>query len=92
MMSTPDTAAEPAGRDESAGDEYEGAPASRTLEIVFAVVALAFTAGYLFLSTQIPLRREAEPSEIASAVVFLLSDDASYVTGQILGVNGGRNT
>ena len=37
----------------------------------------------------IPLRREAEPSEIASAVVFLLSDDASYVTGQILGVNGG---
>ena len=64
MMSTPDTAAEPAGRDESAGDEYEGAPASRTLEIVFAVVALAFTAGYLFLSTQIPLRREAAPGQI----------------------------
>lgn len=37
----------------------------------------------------IPLRREAEPREIASAVVFLLSDDASYITGQILGVNGG---
>lgn len=37
----------------------------------------------------IPLRREAEPSEIAAAVVFLLSDDASYITGQILGVNGG---
>ena len=64
MMSTPDTAAEPAVRDESAGDEYEGAPASRTLEIVFAVVALAFTAGYLFLSTQIPLRREAAPGQI----------------------------
>ena len=37
----------------------------------------------------IPLRREAQPSEIASAIAFLLSDDASYVTGQILGVNGG---
>ncbi|MCK0198123.1 SDR family oxidoreductase [Ancylobacter sp. 6x-1] len=37
----------------------------------------------------IPLRREAEPSEIAAAIVYLLSGDASYVTGQILGVNGG---
>lgn len=37
----------------------------------------------------IPLRREAKPSEIASAIAFLLSDEASYVTGQILGVNGG---
>ncbi|WVT77903.1 SDR family oxidoreductase (plasmid) [Sinorhizobium chiapasense] len=37
----------------------------------------------------IPLRREANPAEIASAIVFLLSDDASYVTGQVLGVNGG---
>lgn len=37
----------------------------------------------------IPLRREAQPSEIASSIVFLLSDDASYITGAILGVNGG---
>ena len=37
----------------------------------------------------IPLRREAEPEEIASVIAFLLSDDASYVTGQIIGVNGG---
>lgn len=37
----------------------------------------------------IPMRREANPAEIASAIVFLLSDDASYVTGQVLGVNGG---
>lgn len=37
----------------------------------------------------IPLRREADPSEIASVIAFLLSDDASYVTGQIIGANGG---
>lgn len=58
-MSSPDIAAEPA-----APDEYQGAPASRPLEIVFGIVALAFSAGYLFLATQIPLRREAAPGQI----------------------------
>jgi 3-oxoacyl-[acyl-carrier protein] reductase len=37
----------------------------------------------------VPMKREAEPSEIASVITFLLSDDASYVTGQIVGINGG---
>lgn len=37
----------------------------------------------------VPMKREAEPSEIASVITFLLSDDASYVTGQIIGINGG---
>ncbi len=37
----------------------------------------------------IPLRREADPTEIAAAIAFLLSEDASYITGQVLGVNGG---
>ena len=37
----------------------------------------------------VPLRRAGEPSEIAEAVAFLVSDAASYMTGQVVYVNGG---
>ncbi|OCB07049.1 short-chain dehydrogenase [Mycolicibacterium porcinum] len=39
-----------------------------------------------------PVRRVGRPADIAAACAFLVSDDAGYITGQILGVNGGRNT
>ncbi|RPJ74801.1 MAG: SDR family oxidoreductase, partial [Alphaproteobacteria bacterium] len=40
--------------------------------------------------TDTPLKRPAQPVEIAPAYVFLASEDASYITGQILHVNGGE--
>lgn len=37
----------------------------------------------------IPMRRFGKPSEVADAIVFMASDRASYITGQVLSVNGG---
>jgi 2-hydroxycyclohexanecarboxyl-CoA dehydrogenase len=39
-----------------------------------------------------PVRRAGTPEDIAYACSFLVSEEASYVTGQVIGVNGGRNT
>src|SRR6202049_973997 len=38
----------------------------------------------------VPLKRAGKPDEIAQAITYLASDKASFVTGQILGVNGGK--
>ena len=42
------------------------------------------------LLASIPLRRAGKPEELADAILFLASDKASFVTGQIINVNGGR--
>jgi 3-oxoacyl-[acyl-carrier protein] reductase len=41
------------------------------------------------LIATIPLRRIGQPSDVAAAVRFLASDDAGYITGHVLDVNGG---
>lgn len=42
-----------------------------------------------FFVNNIPLKRVAEPEDISNAVLFLASDEASYITGHVLHVNGG---
>ncbi|AVV46016.1 short-chain dehydrogenase [Streptomyces sp. P3] len=39
-----------------------------------------------------PVRRVGRPEDIAATCSFLVSEEAGYITGQIIGVNGGRNT
>ena len=49
-----------------------------------------FTQGQLAtLRDRIPMGRLATPDDIAGAVAYLASDDAAFVTGEMLDVNGG---
>ncbi len=46
-------------------------------------------AGQAYLDTQVPLRRLGRPEEVAALIVFLASDEASYLTGVAVPVDGG---
>jgi 3-oxoacyl-[acyl-carrier protein] reductase len=43
------------------------------------------------LKTRIPLGRMGSPRDVAAAIVFLASDEAAYITGHVLNVNGGMH-
>ena len=42
------------------------------------------------LAAGVPMRRVGRPEEIAQAILFVTSDKASFVTGQVIDVNGGK--
>ena len=41
------------------------------------------------IKKMIPMARLGKPEEVASVIRFLCSNDASYITGQVIGINGG---
>jgi len=61
------------------------APGFVDTEILNSVPPEMMEAGMKF----VPLGRKGQPEEIAYAVAFLVSDQAAYITGQVLGIDGG---
>jgi 3-oxoacyl-[acyl-carrier protein] reductase len=52
-------------------------------------VGIDFEENKRLACAQIPLRRVGAPEDVANVVAFLVSDDASYVSGQVIYINGG---
>ena len=44
------------------------------------------------INAQIPAKRMGEPSDVANAVTFLADENSSYITGQVIGIDGGMGT
>lgn len=57
--------------------------------VVDTPLVAAHSAESEVIASHIPMRRLGRPSEIAGAIAFLLSQHASYITGAVLGVDGG---
>jgi 2-hydroxycyclohexanecarboxyl-CoA dehydrogenase len=48
------------------------------------------TGGIAGQAEKSPMKRPGRPEDVAAACAFLASEEAGYITGQTLGVNGGR--
>ncbi len=57
-----------------------------------AIAEGRFTDSIEHFASITPVRRAGAPADIANAAIFLCMDESSYITGQVIGVNGGRNT
>jgi 3-oxoacyl-[acyl-carrier protein] reductase len=66
-----------------------GFVATRMTEATAARLGMEFEQFQELVAQQVPLGRVGRPEEIASVIAFLCSDDASYVTGQVIYARGG---
>ncbi|MGB7296066.1 MAG: 3-oxoacyl-[acyl-carrier-protein] reductase [Candidatus Aminicenantales bacterium] len=82
---TKSLAREAAGRDVTANCVAPGYIATSMTESLPEAVKQSFL-------EMIPMKRMGTPQDVAQAVKFLLSDQASYITGQVIHVNGGMYT
>ncbi len=67
------------------------APGTIATELAYKAVLTSEEAKVKIL-TRTPMKRLGEPSEVADAVAYLASDAASYITGEIVVIDGGRMT
>jgi len=65
------------------------APGVTDTDLLANSIKEGFTPEIEKLRKNIPLQKIAKPKDISNAVIFLLSDKASHITGQVLSVNGG---
>ena len=54
-----------------------------------ALINTDMVAGIADLAGRIPVGRLGEPADIAAAVVFLASEEAGFITGEVMDINGG---
>ena len=65
-------------------------PTSSCITAARRRLALPDDAAKEFTARSVPINRIADPEELAKPIVFLASDDASYITGVNIPVDGGR--